>query len=114
MSKFGRTSLYSVLSEGYNLEEVVFPDDLDMSGVTNVNYILPGNLYTVKEYNFYKINVNTNIGTWYSLSRRSLLALLNKLPQISSTKTLTLGKINKLKLTPEEIAIGTPKGWTVA
>lgn len=48
------------------------------------------------------------------LSHDSLVRILNRLPTLTSVKTITLGNTNKNKLTPEEIAIATNKGWTVA
>lgn len=40
--------------------------------------------------------------------------MLNALPTVTSTKTITIGTINIRKLTAEQIAIATNKGWTVA
>lgn len=48
------------------------------------------------------------------LTHESLLDVIDKLSQVESAKTLTLGSVNKAKLTIEEIAIATQKGWTVA
>lgn len=56
------------------------------------------------------INVSNNV----MLSKTSLLRIIDKLPTVSTAVTLTLGKNNKLKLTDEEIAVATNKGWTVA
>ena len=48
------------------------------------------------------------------LTKESLLSILNNLPTISSTKTVTLGSTNLAKLTASDIKIATDKGWTVA
>ena len=49
-----------------------------------------------------------------SLSRTSLLSILNSLPTTSSSKTFQIGTNNKAKLTAAEIEIGTNKGWTIS
>ena len=114
-SHFQLGGIYNLLAECFNMEELIFPDSLDLSNVTNVNYTTPASGYTVKECNFYLLkNGNLNINYWYSLSRESLLSLFDKLQETTTTRTVNVGKINRLKLTPEEIAIATQKGWTVA
>lgn len=47
------------------------------------------------------------------LTKQSLLNIIDRLPEVSTTKTLGLGQSNKLKLTASEIAVATQKGWTV-
>ena len=113
-SKFNVGGIYNLLVECFNLEEMIFPESLDLTNVTNVNYTVPASGYTVKECNFYRLkNGNLNINYWYSLSRESLLSLFDKLQETTVTRTVNIGKINRLKLNPEEIAIATQKGWTV-
>lgn len=48
------------------------------------------------------------------LSRESLLGILNGLPSVSTTQTLTMSNAQKSKLTTAELAIATGKGWTIA
>lgn len=50
----------------------------------------------------------------YNLSHESLIRVLNNLTVVSSARTITLGVVNRAKLTADEIAIATNKGWTVA
>ena len=60
-------------------------------------------------------NINNNISFNYStaLSHDSLMSIINNLATVTSTKTLTLGATNLAKLTDDEKAIATGKGWTV-
>ena len=62
------------------------------------------------------INYNLNFSSAKRLTKQSLLNILNALvPQEEgTTKTLTLGSDNLAKLSDEEIAIATSKGWTVS
>ena len=48
-----------------------------------------------------------------SLTHDSLMSIINNLATVTTTQTLTLGSTNLAKLTAEEIAIATNKGWTV-
>ena len=48
-----------------------------------------------------------------SLTTQSILNVLNALATVSDTKQLIIGSANLAKLTDEQIAIATNKGWTV-
>ena len=60
------------------------------------------------------LDIAQNYSGSVRLSKQSLVGIINNLPTIASAKTLTIGQANKLKLTAEEIAVATQKGWTVA
>ena len=47
-------------------------------------------------------------------TREALVEILNNLGTITSTETLTMGATNLAKLTDEDKAIATNKGWTLA
>ena len=49
----------------------------------------------------------------YLLTHESLLNILNTIGTVSTAKTLQLGSVNLNKLTAEEKAIATNKGWTL-
>lgn len=48
------------------------------------------------------------------LTHGSLMSIINNLATVASSQTLTIGQTNIKKLTSDEIAIATNKGWTVA
>lgn len=66
-------------------------------------------------------NINPNITTlsnWglsycTKLSVDSLVNVLNALPSTTTSKTITIGTTNLAKLTEEQKAIATGKGWTI-
>lgn len=60
------------------------------------------------------INAAMSLSGSTALSHDSLLRILNNLTTISTTKKLTLGTTNLAKLSDEEKAIATNKGWTLA
>ena len=55
---------------------------------------------------------STSFSNDTKLSRESLLSILNSL-EVVSGETLTLGSVNLAKLTDDDIAIATNKGWSV-
>lgn len=76
-----------------------------------------GRCYVAEIYEISNIKVSTsNYFYSNSLSHNTLIRILNALydySESSDTYTLTLGATNLAKLTAEEIAIGTNKGWTI-
>lgn len=69
------------------------------------------NVTALREVRFKNININTNLSTYTGLSHTSLLFAINNLKETQAT--LTIGTANMNKLTVEEIAIATQKGWTI-
>jgi len=76
-----------------------------------------GRCFVAEIYEISNIKVSTsNYFNANSLSHNTLIRILNALydySESSDTYTLTLGATNLAKLTNEEIAIGTAKGWTI-
>lgn len=110
------TSVYQIIDTARSMETFLFPENLSLASATNTNYVVTEQ-YSLKTCNFYsgvKINLACRGSYMPLISRESLLALVNKLPSLTVSRTLTLQQQNRLKLTPEEIAIATQKGWTVA
>ena len=89
---------------------------LDISGwdvshlSTNVVYLNGGMLI---DYWPSVISINQNYSSTAALSIASLLRIIDSLPVVAEARTLTLGQPNKLKLTAEQIAVATQKGWRV-
>ena len=80
--------------------------------VTNSKFT--SNISTLINFHGPSLDINQNYSNSQRLTHESLVTLINELPTVSSTKTLTIGQTNKLKLTAAEIAVATQKGWTVA
>lgn len=68
----------------------------------------------LKRLEFYNISDNINISDCTRMERSDLLVVLNNLATVTSTMTCTLGSTNLAKLTDEDKAIATNKGWTLA
>ena len=64
---------------------------------------------------FTGLKINFSISNLSKLTKESLLNVINEAADVTSTpKTLTLGATNLAKLTDEEKALATNKGWTLA
>lgn len=110
---------------------------LDTSKVINMQYmfISCGRLTTIPAINVNSVGITqgmligcsnlksilmTNIGANLDISvstkfeREDLLVILNNLKTVTLTKTLKMGATNLAKLTEEDKAIATNKGWTLA
>ena len=106
------TSLANMFTSCYSLTTV------DMSGcdfrnVTNTTQMFYQCTALVNLYiDVIPVSISFNESTL--LSHESLLRILNALTEVTTTQTLTLGAKNLAKLTDEEKAIATEKGWTLA
>ena len=68
----------------------------------------------LKELKFYNISRNIDLSSCTKMTRDALVEVLNNLSTVTSTKTCTLGPNNLSKLTDEDKAIATSKGWKLA
>lgn len=96
----------------YNCSSLTTVPQLDMSSVIDMSNMfykcssLKSILMTGMKTHF-DISVSTNF------EKSDLVTILNNLATVTSTKTLTMGATNLAKLTDEEKAIATNKGWTL-
>ena len=105
------TSLKNAWQYCYNLQSINL-SGWDVSRLsTNVAYPNGGMLI---DYWPSVISTNQSYSSAAALSIASLLRIIDSLPVVTEARTLTLGQDNKLKLTAEQIAVATQKGWTVA
>ena len=80
--------------------------------VANSKYT--GNMYMLVNFAPPSLDIAQSYSNSTRLTKQSLLTIISRLPTVSTATTLTIGQTNKLKLTAEEIAVATQKGWTVA
>jgi surface protein len=89
----------------------------DVSKVT-ASYAVSNAFYTCSELTDFKAPKNIsgafNFVSCTKLTHDSLMSIINNLTTKTSTTKLTLGATNLAKLTNEEKAIATNKGWTLA
>ena len=85
----------------------------DCSNVTNMNNIF-ASCRNLKSILMTNIGVSLNVSASTLFERSDLLVILNNLKTVTSTKVLTMGATNLAKLTDQDKAIATDKGWTLA
>ena len=87
--------------------------NLDIGHVTLGANTAFNNLPNVVDFKFGSgWQYSTSFSNDRKLSRESLLSIINNL-EVVSGQTLTLGSVNLAKLTDDDIAIATNKGWSV-
>lgn len=105
------TSMNSMFGDCSKLATV---PQFDISKVNNTGYMF-GGCYNLETIHMININANLSISSSTKFTREALLEILGNLKaQTSGTKTLKMGSTNLAKLTDEDKAIATNKGWTLA
>ena len=99
----------------YRCKSLISIPKLDASKVIIMDYIFGGciNLETIHMIN---MKVSFNISSSTKFTREALLEIINNcydLTTLNRTATLTMGTTNLAKLTDEDKAIATAKGWTL-
>ena len=105
------TTLQGTWNACYSLQSLNL-SGWDVSSVTDLSAAWQ-NCYSLVDYWPSVISIDQNYSSATALSIASLLRIIDSLPVATGTRTLTLGQTNKLKLTAEQIAVATQKGWTV-
>lgn len=106
------TNINSTFNFCFNLDNVDFRK-IDIQSATNVSSFL-GSCTNLRDFTTGTIVKALDISGANNLSHESLIGILNNLATVSSATTLTLGAVNLSKLTADEIAIATNKGWSLA
>ena len=84
--------------------------------VSNVTYMNSTFRYCSSLETIHMINIGTSldISSSTKFTREALLEIIGNLKTVTTTKRLTMGSTNLAKLTDEDKAIATNKGWTLA
>lgn len=83
----------------------------DLSNITSIDL---NSLYKLAEFHATGMKVSFDISSSTNFTREALVEILNNLATVTSTQTLTMGATNLAKLTDQDKAIATNKGWTLA
>ena len=110
LTKFALTDT-RLLYDGTQARILKLPAGLHGS-VANAKYT--SNIASFIYFSGIALDIDMNYSGATKLTHDSLVSIIDRLPTVGSTKTLTIGQTNKLKLTAAEIAVATQKGWTVA
>lgn len=114
VGKFKISDNRNMFSGCYSLEELKTCGSIGITTGTNASGT--ASLPNLVNFTGWKMYVDNSYSSALKLTRQSLINIMNCLATLDNgvTKTFTLGVKNQLKLTAEDIAIATGKGWTVA
>lgn len=98
----------------YNCPNLTAIPQLDTSNVTSMDSMFY-NCSSIEVIHMVNISADLDISSSTKFTREALLEILGNLKALTSeTKTLIMGSTNLAKLTDEDKAIATNKGWTLA
>lgn len=97
----------------FNCYSLITIPNLDVSNVNSMGYMFY-NCNNLTEIHMTGMKTSFDIHDSTKFTREALLEILNNLATVTSTKKLTMGSNNLAKLTDEDKAIATNKGWTLA
>lgn len=106
------TNFNSMFNGCFSLYDVDF-SNLDTSGATTTPITMFSYCPNLTNLKVGKINKSFKFSDCNRLSHESLLNVIAALEATEDALTLTIGSTNLKKLTEEEIAVATEKGWTV-
>ena len=96
-------------------KQIYLPDGIFANATYTSSSTFTFNLDQLIDFNGYSYyKDNHSYSNARMLSHSSLVAIFNRLPTVTGTKTITIGTANQNKLTAAELAIATAKGWTIA
>ena len=96
-----------------NCTSLVTVPALDFSRVSNMQNIFYG-CPQLKSILAYGMKVSFDISASTQFETSDLVVILNNLATVTTPQTLTMGATNLAKLSEEQKAIATSKGWTLA
>ena len=92
--------------------KLVSVPSMDTSKVTNMSNMFRS-CSELEEIHMYGMKVSFDISASTKFTESALVEILNNLASVSTTQTLTMGSTNLAKLTDDEKAVATNKGWTL-
>ena len=107
------SNIVSTYSMFYNCTNLKSIPQLDVSKVTSTSRMFT-NCNALEEIHMTGMKVSFDIHFSTKFTREALVEILNNLASVTSSQTLTMGETNLAKLTAEDKAIATNKGWTLA
>lgn len=115
--QFDTTNLYSANLMLAGCSKLISVPLLDFTKAEQLRSMLLACSELTDLKGFTNLSVNLDLSSSRKLTAESLMNVINQAADLSNTggtATLTLGTTNISKLTEEQIAIATSKGWTLA
>ena len=112
--RFDTSNLLDMNFMFFSCSKLTTVPQFDTSNVRDMNSMF-SNCNNLEHIRMININANLSISASKKFTREALLEILGNLKaQTSGTRTLKMGSQNLAKLTDEDKAIATNKGWTLA
>lgn len=115
--QFDTTNLYSAQLMFGGCSKLVSLPLFDFTKAEQLRYMLSACSELTDLKGFTNLSVNLDLSSSRKLTADSIMNVINEAKDLSGTggtATLTLGSTNISKLTEEQIAIASAKGWTLA
>ncbi len=114
--QFNTSNLYSAQLMFGGCSKLVKIPLLDFTKAEQLRYMLSACSELVELGGFSNLSVSLDLSSSRKLTAESLMNVINEAKDLSEigSATLTLGNTNIAKLTEEQIAIASAKGWTLA
>lgn len=114
--QFNTANLYSAQLMFGGCSKLVSLPLFDFTKAEQLRYMLSACSELTDLKGFSNLSVNLDLSSSRKLTADSIMNVINEAKDLSETDnaTLTLGTTNIAKLTEEQIAIATSKGWTLA
>lgn len=115
--QFNTSSLYSAQLMFAGCSKLVSVPLLDFTNAKELRSMLLACSELAELGGFSNLSVSLDLSSSRKLTAESLMNVINEAKDLSETggtSTLTLGTTNILKLTEDQIAIASSKGWTLA
>jgi hypothetical protein len=115
--QFDTTNLYSAQLMFGGCSKLVSLPLFDFTKAEQLRYMLSACSELTDLKGFTNLSVNLDLSSSRKLTADSIMNVINEAKDLSGTggtATLTLGSTNISKLTEDQIAIATSKGWTIA
>ena len=107
------TTMTGMFSYCYNLKTLT-TNNWSLPKLTTAPGTMYGYCYSLENHNGLPITLNHSYGNCFSLTHDSALTIINNLPTVTTTKTITFSSVIAGLLSTEEKAIATNKNWTIA
>ena len=98
-----------------NCSSLTTVPEMDVSNVANIDYIFSSCPSLTDLGGFIGLKLNLDLSYCSNLTHNSIMNVINKAAEVTaSSRRLSLGSDNLAKLTDEEKAVATNKGWILA
>ena len=108
------TTIATMFRYCYALEKVTMTGWLVPKLTATAPGVFLGDCPNLQDVDIFPIPLNHSYTNDRHLTHEALIKILQSLPQVSAARTINLLASNNARLTAEEKAIATAKGWTVA